>query len=92
MSNEAGQGTITMPAAAAEVAHPCEQGCVQALGVFLDTIVICTLTGFVVIMGSMWLTADANAWFELGKLDNFSPPAVLLPAATTLFTALLRCS
>lgn len=71
MSNEAGQGTITMPAAAAEVAHPCEQGCVQALGVFLDTIVICTLTGFVVIMGSMWLTADANAWFELGKLDKF---------------------
>ena len=63
MSNEAGQGTITMPAAAAEVSHPCEQGCVQALGVFLDTIVICTLTGFVVIMGSMWLTADANAWF-----------------------------
>ena len=71
MSNEAGQGTITMPAAAAEVAHPCEQGCVQALGVFLDTIVICTLTGFVVIMGSMWLTADANAWFEMGKLDKF---------------------
>ena len=71
MSNEAGQGTITMPAAAAEVAHPCEQGCVQALGVFLDTIVICTLTGFVVIMGSMWLTADAQAWFELGKLDKF---------------------
>lgn len=71
MSNEAGQGTITMPAAAAEVSHPCEQGCVQALGVFLDTIVICTLTGFVVIMGSMWLTADANAWFELGKLDKF---------------------
>ena len=71
MSNEAGQGTITMPAAAAEVAHPCEQGCVQALGVFLDTIVICTLTGFVVIMGSMWLTADAQAWFALGKLDKF---------------------
>lgn len=43
----------------------------QALGVFLDTIVICTLTGFVVIMGSMWLTADANAWFEMGKLDKF---------------------
>ena len=41
------------------------------MGVFLDTIVICTLTGFVVIMGSMWLTADANAWFEMGKLDKF---------------------
>ena len=36
------KGTITMPAAAADAKHPCDQGCVQALGVFLDTIVICT--------------------------------------------------
>lgn len=71
MSNEAGQGTISMPAAAANAKHPCDQGCVQALGVFLDTIVICTLTGFVVIMGRMWLTDSAEAWFELGKLDKF---------------------
>ncbi len=71
MSNEAGQGTITMPAAASDAKHPCDQGCVQALGVFLDTIVICTLTGFVVIMGRMWLTDGADAWFELGKLDKF---------------------
>ncbi len=71
MSNEAGQGTITMPAAAADANHPCDQGCVQALGVFLDTIVICTLTGFVVVMGRVWLTEDSTAWFELGKLDRF---------------------
>ena len=71
MSNEAGQGTITMPAAAADANHPCDQGCVQALGVFLDTIVICTLTGFVVIMGRMWLAGEADAWFELGKLEKF---------------------
>ena len=71
MSNEAGQGTITMPAAAADAAHPCDQGCVQAIGVFLDTIVICTLTGFVVIMGRVWLTDAADAWFELGKLPKY---------------------
>ena len=71
MSNEAGQGTITMSAAAADAKHPCDQGCVQALGVFLDTIVICTLTGFVVVMGRVWLTEDSAAWFELGKLDRF---------------------
>lgn len=47
MSNEAGQGTITMPAAAAECDDPCEQGIISAVGVFLDTIVICTLSGFV---------------------------------------------
>ena len=54
MSNEAGQGTITMPAAAADVAHPCEQGCVQALGVFLDTIVICTITALAVLASGVW--------------------------------------
>ncbi len=71
MSNEAGQGTITMPAAASDAKHPCDQGCVQAIGVFLDTIVICTLTSFVVIMGRMWLTQDSDAWFEMGKLPMF---------------------
>ena len=58
-------------AAASDAEHPCNQGCVQAIGVFLDTIVICTLTSFVVIMGRVWLTDDANAWFELGKLPKF---------------------
>jgi len=71
MSNEAGQGTITMPAAASDAKHPCDQGIIQALGVFLDTIVICTLTGFVVIMGQMWLSEESAAWFELGKLDKY---------------------
>ena len=71
MSNEAGQGTITMPAAAADAKHPCDQGCVQALGVFLDTIVICTLTGFIVIMGQMWLGAESEAWMAMDRLPKF---------------------
>ena len=71
MSNEAGQGTITMPAAASNADHPCEQGCVQAVGVFLDTMVICTLTGFVVIMGRMWQGPNSAAWLELDKLPKF---------------------
>ena len=54
MSNEAGQGTITMSAAAADAEHPCEQGMLSSIGVFLDTIVICTLSGFVVIMAHCW--------------------------------------
>ncbi len=83
MSNEAGQGTITMPAAAADVEHPCDQGCVQAIGVFLDTIVICTLTGFVVIMGRVWQTDQASAWFDLGKLPKFVASVTELTPGTT---------
>ncbi|MDY3919219.1 MAG: amino acid carrier protein [Candidatus Limivivens sp.] len=82
MSNEAGQGTITMPAAASNAAHPCDQGCVQAIGVFLDTIVICTLTGFVVIMGRVWLTDNAAAWFDLGKLPKYLASATELTPGT----------
>lgn len=71
MSNEAGQGTITMAAAASNAEHPCEQGFVQSIGVFLDTIVICTMTGFILVMGQMWTSPDSAAWMELGKLPKF---------------------
>ena len=71
MSNEAGQGTLSMPAAVASAKHPCDQGIIQAIGVFLDTIVICTLTGFVLIMGQAWLKDGSEAWFEMGRLEKF---------------------
>lgn len=71
MSNEAGQGTLTMAAAVSDADHPCEQGCIQAIGVFLDTMVICTMTGFVLIMGQAWLTDSASSWFALGRLEMF---------------------
>ncbi len=87
MSNEAGQGTITMPAAASDATHPCDQGCVQAIGVFLDTIVICTLTGFVVIMGKVWLTDHAAAWFDMGKLPKYLASATELAPGTLFNTA-----
>ena len=87
MSNEAGQGTITMPAAASDAKHPCDQGCVQALGVFLDTIVICTLTGFVVIMGRVWLTDGADAWMEMDKLPKFLASCAELTPGTAFNSA-----
>ena len=70
MSNEAGQGTITMAAAAADAKHPCEQGLVASLGVLLDTHIICTMTGFIVIMAHAW-AADPVAWKAAGKLPKF---------------------
>lgn len=87
MSNEAGQGTITMPAAASNAVHPCDQGCVQAVGVFLDTIVICTLTGFVVVMGRVWQTDASAAWFDLGKLPKFLASVTELTPGTALNSA-----
>lgn len=77
MSNEAGQGTITMSAASADDQHPCEQGLLSAAGVFLDTHIICTMTGFIIIMAHSWLQQPA-AWKAAGKLPKY------LMAVTTL--------
>lgn len=85
MSNEAGQGTITMAAGAANTDHPCEQGCVQAIGVFLDTIVICTLTGFVVVLAHLWSGDGKEAWMELDKLPKFLTSAASLTPGTGIF-------
>ena len=82
MSNEAGQGTITMSAAAADARHPCEQGIIASLGVFLDTIVICTLSGFVVVMAHCWSGADAESWMALDKLPKFTASIAELTPGT----------
>lgn len=84
MSNEAGQGTITMPAAAADADHPCEQGIVSSLGVFMDTIIICTLTGFVVVMAHCWLGDGGQAWAALDKLPMFTESVATLTPGTAL--------
>ena len=82
MSNEAGQGTITMSAAAADAEHPCEQGILSSIGVFLDTIVICTLSGFVVIMAHCWEGPSAEAWAALDKLPKFTESVAELTPGT----------
>lgn len=48
-SNEAGQGTGPHAAAAAEVSHPAKQGLVQAFAVYIDTLFICSATGFLIL-------------------------------------------
>lgn len=71
MSNEAGQGTMTMAAAAADAKHPSEQGCIQSIGVFLDTFIICTLSAFVIIMSQAWLGETSAEWLALDRLPKF---------------------
>lgn len=48
-SNEAGQGSGAHPAAAAEVSHPAKQGYVQAFSIYVDTLLVCTATAFMVL-------------------------------------------
>lgn len=87
MSNEAGQGTITMAAGAANSEHPCEQGVVQSIGVFLDTMVICSLTGFVVVMAHLWDGGEGEAFMALDKLPKFLASAKELTPGTAMNSA-----
>jgi alanine or glycine:cation symporter, AGCS family len=48
-SNEAGQGTGPHSAAAAEVSHPAKQGYVQAFSVYVDTLLVCSATAFMIL-------------------------------------------
>lgn len=59
-SNEAGEGSAPNVAATAHVSHPVKQGLVQALGVFTDTLVICTCTAFIILCSGVHIGAEAQ--------------------------------
>ena len=54
-SNEAGLGSAPNVAAVAYVRHPVSQGIVQSLSVFIDTIIICSCTAFVILLGDVYV-------------------------------------
>lgn len=57
-SNEAGSGSAPCSAAAAESDHPAKVGLLQSFGVFIDTIVICSCTAFIMLLVPQETTAD----------------------------------
>lgn len=59
-SNEAGQGTGPHPSAAADVSHPAKQGLVQAFSVYVDTLFVCSATGFMLLITGMYNVQDPN--------------------------------
>jgi len=59
-SNEAGQGSGPHPAAAAEVSHPAKQGLVQAFSVYVDTLLICSATAFMILLTGLYNVEGAD--------------------------------
>ena len=59
-SNEAGLGSAPNVAAVAFVRHPINQGIVQSLSVFIDTILICSCTAFVILLGDVYVAGAAD--------------------------------
>ena len=59
-SNEAGQGTAPIVAAAAKVSHPVKQGLVQAFSVYVDTLLVCTATAVMILACKTYNVFDAQ--------------------------------
>ena len=59
-SNEAGLGSAPNAAATANVSHPVKQGFIQALGVFTDTIIICSCTAFIILFSDLHSGSGLN--------------------------------
>ena len=53
-SNEAGEGSAPNAAATAKVSHPVKQGLIQTLGVFTDTLLVCTCTAFIIMCSGLY--------------------------------------
>lgn len=92
-SNEAGVGSAPNAAASADVSHPVKQGLVQMLSVFIDTLLLCTATAFMVLCSGVEPNPDlAGAPYVQAAMQNalgsigpiFITVAMLLFAFTTL--------
>ena len=59
-SNEAGEGSAPNVAATAAVSHPVKQGLIQALGVFTDTLLVCSCTAFIIIISGLYNIPELN--------------------------------
>jgi AGCS family alanine or glycine:cation symporter len=84
-SNEAGQGTGPMAAAAAEVSHPAKQGLVQAFSVYVDTLFVCSATAFMILITGTYNVADGAGGFLVQNIPGVEAgPAFTQSAVDTL--------
>ncbi len=69
-SNEAGQGTGTAAAAAVDADHPIEQGLIQALSVFIDTLGVCSISAFCILITGCYNVSGPDGALLVEKLPN----------------------
>ena len=72
-SNEAGMGSAPIAAAAAKTDHPVRQALVSMTGTFLDTIIVCSITGIVLVMGGMYTGGQTGAALTTTTFNQMLP-------------------
>lgn len=92
-SNEAGWGTSPMVHATAETNHPVKQGLLGAFEVFVDTIVVCSATGLLLIVTGLWQSGLVGADLTLTALEqNIGGFARIVVALSIFFFGLTTCT
>ncbi len=86
-SNESGLGSAPIAAAAAKTQWPAEQGLISMTGTFIDTIIICTMTGLALIFTGVWCGDAVGAQMTASAFQaSFGPSgAVVLTISLVLF-------
>lgn len=72
-SNEAGLGSAPIAHAAAETDNPVRQGTVAMLGTFLDTIIVCSITGLVIVISGAWTGGETGAALSAAAFESALP-------------------
>lgn len=92
-SNESGLGSAPIAAAAAKTNEPVEQGLISMTGTFIDTLIICTLTGLIILVTGVW-SGDLNGVALTQSafstiFSNFGPTLLTIFLVLFAFTTIL---
>ncbi|OBY26885.1 alanine/glycine:cation symporter family protein [Leisingera sp. JC1] len=95
-SNEAGLGSAPIAHAAAETKGPVNQGLIAMLGTFIDTIIVCSITGLAIIASGAWTSGESGAALTSLAFENSLPgiggPLIAIALSIFAFTTILGWS
>jgi AGCS family alanine or glycine:cation symporter len=95
-SNEAGLGSAPIAHAAAQTNSPVRQGMIAMLGTFIDTLIICSVTGLVIVTSGVWTSGESGAALTSAAfgaaLPSFGNYLVAISLAIFAFTTILGWS
>ena len=90
-SNEAGMGSVPNAAATADVSHPVKQGLIQALGVFVDTLLVCSSSAFIILLTTDYQSFNLTG-IELVQASLSLHIGTFAPALLSMFVFLFAFS
>lgn len=94
-SNEAGLGSAPIAHATAKTQNPVRQGLIAMLGTFIDTIIVCSVTGLTIVITGQWLTGQSGATLTAASFSVAIPGGnyiVAIALAIFAFTTILGWS